>query len=103
MFRLVAVTVLAFVAGAMVGVFFLADVVRTPCWQVVADLEPAGDTLAETFGDGEEGAAALATIREAAQQRPDCFSPSDRESIDQMTNTNPSDGATPTATEASSG
>jgi hypothetical protein len=86
---------LAFALGVAVGSLFLSDVWRTPCWEVRDDLQGARDTLSATFGGGEEGAAALATLREAARDRPDCFSPEERE----LFNAEPSDGGTDFATE----
>jgi hypothetical protein len=85
----------AFGVGVAVGSLFLPDVWRTPCWEVRDDLQGARDTLSATFGGGEEGAAALATLREASQDRPDCFAPWEHD----MFQAEPSDGGTDFATE----
>ena len=69
----------AFLVGGIAGAVFFGDVGEKPCWQVTQDLEPVRDTVARTFGGGEEGRAALATMRDASQRRPDCFPPSARE------------------------
>lgn len=87
--------VAAFVVGVTVGSLFIADVWRTPCAEVLADLQDARNTLSETFGTGEEGAAALATLREAARDRPDCFSQADRA----LLHAEPAEGGTDFATE----
>ena len=82
---------IAFLTGGVVGAMFFGHIGRTPCWQVVADLEAAQDTLAETFGTGPEGEAALQTLRDAARSRPDCFSPTSREVLEGVV---PSSGGT---------
>lgn len=97
--KLVALLLVAFVAGGIIGAVFFGDVGETPCWQVNQDLEPVRDTLASTFGEGEEGQAAFATMRDASQRRPDCFPPAAREHYSRE----PDEAGTSFATEAASG
>ena len=85
------VILVAFLGGGFVGARYLGHIGRTPCWQVVADLETARNTLAETFGGGEAGVAALTTLRDAARRRPDCFSPTTRQLYEVTPDTGPTD------------
>ena len=95
----VAVAVVAFLAGGALSAVVIGDVLQTPCTEVTADLQDERDTLSETFGSGEEGDAALSTMRNAAQRRPDCFSQAERD----LFNAVPSGGGTDFATEMPSG
>lgn len=82
-FTLVA-AVAAFALGLGAGWMVFADA-ATPCWEVQAALEDARDDVAASFG--EEGYDAMRQIAAEAADRPDCFSPEDRESLRQMAET----------------
>lgn len=73
------VAVAVFGAGVAVGAYGLGGAGRPPCWQVEQDLQAAQDALAETFGSGPDGEAALAQVQEKTEERPDCFSPATRD------------------------
>lgn len=91
---LVVAAVLLFGAGVAVGGYVLGDAGDRPCWQVERDVQQARDTLAETFGGGDEGQAAMDELAAAAADHPNCFSPQDRESISKMAEIEPSTGGT---------
>ena len=75
---LILVALVAFAGGAVFGAYGLGRVGDEPCWQVQRELQPAQDKLAETFGSGEEGRAAIARAHETTKDRPDCFDPRTR-------------------------
>lgn len=102
---LAALLLVALIVGGVVGAVFFGDVGETPCWQLTQGLEPTRDTLATTFGGGEEGRAALATMRDASQRRPDCFPPSARELYNVEPDAGGTDdaGGTTTTSESTSG
>src|SRR5688500_3321813 len=85
----VLVLLVIFGLGVVVGAFALGNAGQAPCWEVTADLQGTQDTLAETFGSGEEGRAAIEDAQAAMAARPDCFSPEAREF---MENANPTSG-----------
>lgn len=97
---LVVVGVVLFGAGIAVGAYAFGGAGDTPCWQVQENLQDARGTLAETFGDNEEGQAALDEIAAVAQDNPDCFSPADRDSIARMAEIEPSGSGTDEAVPA---
>lgn len=76
---MVLVAAAVFGAGVVVGAYTLGGAGEPPCWQVQQDLDAAKDVLAETFGGGPEGEAALAQVQEKTESRPDCFSPATRD------------------------
>ena len=94
-FTLVATVVVAFALGLGAGWVVFADAGR-PCWEVRAALEDAQDERVESFG--EEGRDALRVVAAEAADRPGCFSPRERESLQQlaeMPQQPPPDDATP--------
>ena len=93
-FTLVA-AVVAFALGLGAGWLVFADA-GMACWEVRATLEDAQDDMVASLGD--EGYGAMRAAAAKAADRPDCFSPEDREVLRQMADTPrqpPPGGVTP--------
>ena len=87
------VGLLLFGAGVGVGAYVLGDAGRSPCWKVQEEVNGLQDTVSETFGAGE-GEAALDQIAGTVENYPDCFSPTQRESIAKLADVEPSSSGT---------
>lgn len=92
---MVVVAAAVFGAGVVVGAYALGRAGEPPCWQVQQDLEAAKSVVAETFGDGPEGEAALAQVQERTEDRPDCFSPATRDLLRRQREQRETQGSTP--------